>query len=230
MYQTPTIAGFQLQAAVAEDNYWDVALRYAGEFGGFRIAGGIGYQQDSEFNTPTQSIHASTLSPLCSGLCDVKTSEWKGALSIMHVATGLFVTGSGGSRELDGVSTVAGTAYAGPDLTYWHLIGGISQNFFGIGRTVLFGEYGESRGGLAQAAFLGVMAGHDTVTDNTVTYWGLGVTQNIDAAAMELFIAYKNFSLDATGFTGGFSVLNNGNAAGGASDFQTVIVGTRINF
>ena len=40
LYETPSLAGFTLQAAVAEDNHWDVALRYAGEFGGFRLAGG----------------------------------------------------------------------------------------------------------------------------------------------------------------------------------------------
>ena len=42
--------GFTVQTAVAEDNYWDVALRYAGEHHGFRLAFGIGYQEDSEFN------------------------------------------------------------------------------------------------------------------------------------------------------------------------------------
>jgi hypothetical protein len=230
MYQSPTLHGFTLQAAVAEDNYWDIALRYAGEFGGFRIAGGIGYQSDSEFNSPTQTIDG-VFSVQCTALCNVKTSEWKGALSVLHVASGLFLTGSAGTRELSGTSTgVAGSAYAGPDLNYWHLIGGISQNFFGIGRTVLFGEYGESSGGLAQAAYLGIMASHDITSDNDFTYWGLGITQNIDAASMEVFVTYKNFSLDAHGFTGGADVLNTGSAAGGASDMSTVMVGTRINF
>jgi hypothetical protein len=160
----------------------------------------------------------------------VKTSEWKGALSVMHVASGLFLTVSGGNRELSGNSLAAGSSYAGPDLSYWHLIGGLSVNHFGFGRTVLFGEYGEASGGLAQASYLGVMTGHDTVSDNDITYWGLGVTQHIDAASLELFIAYKNFSVDAHGFTGGFAVLNTGSAAGGAADFSTVLTGMRINF
>jgi hypothetical protein len=47
---------------------------------------------------------------------------------------------------------------------------------------------------------------------------------------MEVFLAYKNYSLDASGFTGGFTVLNTGSAAGGAADFSAVIVGTRVNF
>jgi len=226
MYQSPTLHGFTLQAAVAEDNYWDIALRYAGEFGGFRVAGGIGYQADTEFNRPLQTIDG-LFSVLCNQNCDLKSTEWKGAISVMHVASGLFTTFSAGRRELEGSRTpAAGTAYVGPDLEYWHVISGISQNFFGIGRTTLFSEYGESSGGLAQSSFIANSAVHDFVSDNTVTYWGLGVTQNIDAAAMEVFVAYKNYSLDATGFQGGFGVLNNG----GAADFSTVIGGMRINF
>jgi hypothetical protein len=58
--------------------------------------------------------------------------------------------------------------------------------------------------------------------------WGVGITQHIDSAAMEIFATYKNFSLEADGFTGANASLNKG--ADGVADFQTVIVGTRINF
>ena len=44
-YETPTLAGFIGSAAWGEDNFWDVALRYAGEFNGVKLAAGIGYQQ-----------------------------------------------------------------------------------------------------------------------------------------------------------------------------------------
>ncbi|MGE0768350.1 MAG: porin [Hyphomicrobiaceae bacterium] len=269
LYETPTLVGFTLQAAVAEDNYWDVALRYAGEFGGFRLAAGIGYQEDTEFNAPSQD-GTGTLGVLCrdkstttpadnagaygttnvvsNGNCDVKSSDIKGSASILHVPTGLFVTGAGGIRKLDGENSPGNalTSYDGPDLGWWYVSGGISQNFFGVGKTVLFGEYLESKGGLEQAAFLGnttntsVTGGVTNSTgyvsntlatgssSSTVNMWGVGITQHIDAAAMELFATYKNFSLDASGFTGTNASLNNG--ANGVADFQTVIVGTRINF
>jgi hypothetical protein len=233
MYETPTLAGFSLQAAVAEDNYWDVALRYAGEFGGFRIAGGIGYQEDTEFNGGAQYLNQA--GALCTTHCDTKATDIKGSLSLLHVPTGLFVTGAGGKREMSG-HAVAGDAtsrYAGPDLTFWHVAGGISQNFFGLGRTVLYGEYTSAKGGLEQAAFTGV-AGYAANTlfsgtsSSEMQQWGLGITQHVDAASMELFATYKNYSLEATGFTGTNLSLNKG--ADGVSDFQTVIVGTRINF
>ncbi len=237
LYETPTLIGFTLQAAVAEDNYWDVALRYAGEFGGFRLAAGIGYQEDTEFNGPSGGIANGDTTVRCLTNCDVKSTDIKGSASILHVATGLFVSGAAGQRELEGSFGIpaAATAYAGPDLTWWYLSGGISQNFFGIGRTVLFGEYLNSEGGLEQSAFLStannnylfneVQTGTST---SEVNMWGIGITQHVDAAAMEIFATYKNYSLEATGFTGAAASLNSN--AGGVSDFQTVIVGTRINF
>jgi len=206
MYEAPTIAGFTLQAAVGEDNYWDVALRYAGEFGGFRLAFGIGYQEDSEFNGPSQGFGATSVT--CATLCDVKTQEVKGSASLLHVPTGLFVTGSGGQRQLDGTGT-AGV----PDLTYWMVAAGVSQNYFGIGKTVLFGEYGEHKGGLGQTSFLVGASG----LDSKVTNWGLGVNQFIDAAAMEVFLTYKHFEIEDNTLTS-------------LSDMNVVIGGARVNF
>ena len=141
LYETPSLAGFTLQAAVAEDNYWDVALRYAGEFAGFRIAGGIGYQEDTDFNTGT---FVATLA--CTGSCNQKATDLKGGLSILHVPTGLFVTGSAGKREIE---NLGGATAVNRDGSYWHIAGGISQNFFGIGRTTIFGEYGNHQDMLA---------------------------------------------------------------------------------
>ena len=239
LYETPSLAGFTVQAAVAEDNYWDVALRYAGEFGGFRLAGGIGYQEDSKFNSASQ-IGFGTGGVLCATNCDVKITDLKGSASILHVQTGLFVTGAAGKRELEGstLGTLA-TTYSGPDLKFWYIAGGISQNFFGFGKTVLFGEYSNSQGGLEQSSFLsrgGTAAltydanSNGSKTSSEVTHWGLGVTQYVDAAAMEFFAAYKNFSLDATGFTAANSSLNSTAGNSGVHDIQTFTVGTKINF
>jgi hypothetical protein len=58
--------------------------------------------------------------------------------------------------------------------------------------------------------------------------WGIGLTQHLDAAAMELYVTYKNFSFEGNGFTGPITSLNNG--AAGVSDYQTIMAGTKINF
>ncbi|MGD9804757.1 MAG: porin [Hyphomicrobiaceae bacterium] len=231
LYETPTLAGFSVQAAVAEDNFWDVALRYAGEHHGFRVAFGIGYQENTEFNAPTQ-FGVLTTGDLCTTTCDAKSSDLKGSLSVLHVPTGLFFTGAAGSREVDGSLGPVNTEYLGPDLKWYFLSGGISKNFFGIGNTVLYGEYLESEGGLEQNAFLTNNANYNNNTvissNSEVNMWGLGITQNLDNAAMEIYASYKNYSLDATGFLGGNASLNKG--VSGVSDFSVFMLGTKINF
>jgi hypothetical protein len=147
--------------------------------------------------------------------CDLQTSEIKGSASILHVATGLFLTGAAGNRELEG----AGAGALGvPDLTFWYLAGGVRRNVTGFGDTVLFGEYSEHKGALAQAAFVAENAAlHPFNVDSEATVWGLGVVQYVDAAAMELFLTYKNYSLSTPAFIP-------------IDDFQAVIGGARVSF
>jgi hypothetical protein len=214
LYETPSLAGFTLQAAVAEDNLWDIALRYAGEFNGVRVAFGIGYLSDTEFNAPVGGIVTGANTVNCVNNCDVEVTEWKGSASILHVPTGLFLTGAYGHREIDG--RFAATRYTGPDLDNWHISGGVAKNFFGIGNTVLFAEYSGSEGGLEQAQFLG---GTANWTNTEFTHWGLGINQYIDASATQVFLTYKNFELDGR--------LNN---VATSAEFSTVIAGMRVDF
>ena len=58
---------------------------------------------------------------------------------------------------------------------------GIAKNWFGIGNTVLYGEYN---------------SWDNENVNNEATMWGLGIVQNVDAAALELYVAYKNLSVD----------------------------------
>jgi hypothetical protein len=205
LYETPTLHGFSLQAAVAEDNFWDVALRYAGEHHGFRLAFGIGYREDSEFGTFTFT-NAVPGGILCAGACDQSVKAWLGSASVLHVATGLFLTGAAGSREVDNSPTPV------TDANFWYLAGGIARNWTGLGNTVLFVEYSEHNDFLNQA--------FATVSSSDVTHWGIGVTQYVDAAAMEVFLVYKNYSLDAVEL--GANVPTR--------DLDLIIGGARISF
>ena len=121
-YDTPTMAGFILSAAWGEDDVWDVALRYAGEVGGFKIAGGVAYGE----NTDTSNGAAGTADPV------IETVN--GGLSIMHVATGLYATASAGHRQRDGWVD---------DESFWHVTSGIEQRWSSLGKTTIFGMVGE---------------------------------------------------------------------------------------
>ncbi len=109
-----------------EDDVWSASVRYAGEFGGFRVAAGIGYEaQDS---SATQTIQ------LDNGARNHR-HEWAGSLALMHVASGLFAPGSLCRSEF----------LNGTDATFWMIQGGITKNWFGMGNTSLYGEYGNAR-------------------------------------------------------------------------------------
>jgi hypothetical protein len=149
--------------------------------------------------------------------CNRKESELKGSASILHVGTGLFVTVSAGQRDVENATSLAGAAgNDNHDENFWYVAGGISQNYFGYGKTVLFGEYSEHNDGLRRNL------NFVNVTDSKVTHWGLGVVQYIDAAAMEVFLTYKHYELD--------EVLTGGVPFTGQHDFDTVIGGARISF
>ena len=59
---------------------------------------------------------------------------------------------------------------------------------------------------------------------NEYAMWGLGVVQNIDAAAMEVYLAFRNHSLNRTAETTG------ANANADVDDIHTIIGGMRIGF
>jgi hypothetical protein len=210
LYETPSLAGFTVQAAVGENNFWDVALRYAGEFGGFRMAGGIGHSVDEE--TPT-------FGPL--SLTAAKLTDTKGSASVMHMNSGLFLSGAAGMRETDWSASFGGWTATAKDSHFWHLTGGIQKNWLGFGATTLYAEYHQATDMLGYEAKKGL---NSASTESTLNMLGFGIVQKIDAADMDLFLAYKAFSGDAS--------YKYGKSGGGidANDFTAVIGGARINF
>ena len=110
---------------------WDMALRYAQEFGPIRIAGGIGYT-----TTDNNELDLG--------------SNIMGSVALMHTPTGLNVNFSAGAEIDGGLPNIGdnGTkAYAifGPaagDQQFWYISGGINRDFTGYGNTSLYGEYG----------------------------------------------------------------------------------------
>ena len=172
-YISPSIAGFTVAAAwfdldddaVGDSGIdgWEVALRYANEFGPIRIAAGIGYTATDD---------------------GPEGENIMGSVALMHTPTGLNVAFSTG-QEQDGGYNNNGGADAF-DKQFWYVQGGINQNFFGMGNTSLYGEYGDYD--------------YDGGSDNVVM-WGLGLVQHFDSAATELFLAYRNWEEDTSGDT-----------------------------
>jgi hypothetical protein len=221
-YDTPTFGGFTFGAAWGEDDMWDAALRYAGEHAGFRVAGAIAYSRNAcGVNDCTDTA------PYNTGPFNAEENKWQGSASIMHVASGLFLSGAFVDLSHDGTSVAN---QARPDTKLWYVVGGVSRNWFGMGKTALYGEYSrvnDGATGLTITPDTTVPANFFTVSDSEVSMWGLGVVQNIDAAAMELFLSYRQYRGEVAGVAGGAGV---GVAAGDLNDLDILMAGARIKF
>jgi hypothetical protein len=230
-YETPTIAGFIGSASWGEDDTWAVALRYAGEFSGFKMAAGIAYinTTDGTSSNPTGNLTSERGCARAPGTSDVSCDELGMSASIIHVPTGLFVTGAYGQKTDDNRKLVNAGIKSKDE--FFHVNAGIEQKFNALGKTTVYGEYFDGTYGTVtsvagvgnpstarSAATLG-LAGF--VASSDVTMWGLGANQFIDAAAMDIYVAYRNYSFDVTSTTGAKSQLE---------DIQTVVTGARIQF
>ncbi len=215
LYETPTLAGFTVQAAVAEDNFWDAALRFAGEFSGFRLAAAVGYSVDTE----APVFHP--LAPLAfAGLPATEIKSLMGAVSVMHVQSGLFVTASGAQRETGFSISGGASSISAKDSQMWHVIAGIQRNWTGLGATTLYGEYHEAKD---MVGFSTVnLAGIDISSKANVM--GFGVVQAVDAAALDVWASYKQYSGDID------LTSNIGSGSLGVSDFSTVMAGVKLSF
>ncbi len=215
LYETPTLAGFMVQAAVAEDNFFDIALRYAGEFAGLRVAAAVGYSVDSE----APLFHP--LAPLAfTGIpaADIKTLM--GAVSVMHTETGLFVTAAGAQRETNWGISGFGASISAKDSQMWHVMAGWQKNVFGVGATTVYGEFHEATDmvGFKTTGLFGIDV------ESKANVLGFGAVQTLDAAAMDIWAAYKNYSGDID------LKSNFGSGALGVQDFSTIMAGVKLSF
>jgi hypothetical protein len=160
--------------------------------------------------------------------------KWQGSASVLHVASGLFLSGSYARQSYHGTTAGELVGFADPasgltlgdnrpDSTFWYLLGGITKNWHGLGNTALYGEYGRFDHGADGLISVQAPIG-DTFWDTQLTFWGIGVVQNIDAAAMELFLSYRQYQLD---FQSGPAI---GFVSGSGDDLSVIMSGARIRF
>lgn len=118
-YDSPSMSGFMASASWSDDKSWDAAVRYAGEFAGFRAAAGVGYRQDDSIAFSIISIPVEYKTMLASA-------------SIMHMATGIFAN-----------AMYADSDFSGTHLKAWHIQGGIEVKLTELGKTTFYGEFGQ---------------------------------------------------------------------------------------
>ncbi len=114
-YDTPTFAGFTLGTSWGADDAFDVALRYANEFGGIRVAAAVAYADPEDSGDLDERIN--------------------GSASVLHTPTGLNLTFAAGQDDLD---------VGDNDPVFYYVKLGWIANFFNIGPTAFAIDYGYS--------------------------------------------------------------------------------------
>jgi len=214
-YDSPSFGGFSVSASWGEDDFWDVAARYAGEWADFKVAAAAAYSQTNSTSGNSDNV----LQPHDTGYFQV------GAY-VEHMPTGLFAYGAYG--HLDNFSG----AEAGPrnDQT-WYGKAGIRQRWNPLGHTVLYGEYErvENRNGGTIGTNTVDPEDSDPLYDynsSSARLWGAGIVQEIDSAAMSLWLKYRNIDASFKGVTS----LDADNSGLSKDNFQEVTFGALINF
>lgn len=235
-YDSPTFAGFSFSASWGEDDFWDVAARYSGESNGFKLAVAAAYSQWSEdfFNGSVGVINPG----VGNGFVEVGDGRWidyfQVGAYVEHVPTGLWLYGAYGHVDPNGLTAptvginlaVAAGGLARHDGDTYYIKGGLRERWHPLGHTVLYGEYEKFDG--ANSDFLA----NALISANT-QLWGLGVVQEIDAAAMSLWISYRHVEADlkGAGCASAAQVAAMGLDIGcGVDAFQYVKAGALINF
>lgn len=198
-YRTPEFAGFTASATWAEDDYWDVALRYAGEFAGLKVAAGIGY---GEIKTGTYQNQTAAPSAV-GGRYDA--DQFGGSISVVHVSTGLFVNFGAGTKTdnaIDDTALFSGAIAPDNKEDFWALQVGIERKWTPFGLTTIYGEYYNYDGGSHQVRTLdrdfAQTVNQAAVLSTGLESWGLGVAQGFDAAALTLYLSYRHVKADLT--------------------------------
>jgi hypothetical protein len=258
-YDSPSWHGFIYSASIAEaGDYWGTMLRYANEFQGFRLAGTVGYERVTDIATPGVVDPANVA--FTGNRPDI--TVWGFALSAMHVPTGLFVQGHYNHADYGNAIIGAASGYWGQNATnakpadQWLIQAGISKNWFGYGNTSVYGEYGVANdwgGGFTNGSSTALAIGRDFaapanttgftavkgVTSTEMKVWGIGIAQNIAAAATDLYIGYRHFDADIKCADAvGAATCTGGVAPGGATvtnklpteGIDVIVMGARVLF
>ena len=147
-YDLPAFGPVSIAAGYANDDIFDVALKYAGDFAGMKANLGLGYSVNADGGSNVGGKGSDTF-------------QIQGGL--MHTGSGVFGLATYQQEEADGA--VAGS---GDDTDAYYFKAGIKKKFFNAGDTAFYGSYG-----LYNDQY-GMGAG---ISGSEVTRWGLAVEQ-----------------------------------------------------
>ncbi|HRO48893.1 MAG TPA: porin [Hyphomicrobium sp.] len=184
-YDSPVIAGFSASASWGGDDNWAVAARYINnDLGDFTFKALATYSETTESGKGAPAKG--------------KLEYTQASIYLQHNPSGWFAHGAWGHIDQD-VNPLNN-----PASDTWYIKSGIRLKPTSIGATIPYGEYLRA----TDSAFVTNDAGtpNDPTDDigrvvrgSEATFWGFGVAQEIDAAAMTVWLRYREHEVDVPG-------------------------------
>lgn len=170
-YDLPAFGPISIAVGVANDDIYDIAVKYSGKLAGMTANLHFGYAVNSDGGTNV-------------GASEAAVFQVQGGL--MHPGTGLFGVVAYQLEEADGA--IAGT---GDDTDALYLKGGIKKGWLEFGETAFYGEYGIYNDQFGSANV-------DGVTGSEVTRFGFAGEQHFGARLI-IYGKWEQLSLDVDG-------------------------------
>lgn len=179
-YDSPVFGGLSLSASWGEDDDWQIAARYTGRWNEFKVLLGAGYSENTDKGISGTVVMAT------------KDSQFFQAGGyIEHEPTGLFVHAAYGHEDNNDALLTNGSV--APNSHHWYVKSGIRRKWNSLGTTVIYGDYAEYDDQLGPAALqLGA-------TGSKFSRYGGGIAQEIDAAAMTVYLKVQRYDADVSG-------------------------------
>ncbi len=224
-YDAPRLSGqwgnINTAFAWGENDFVDVAVEHSLNYNDWKWRFGAGWLNDRDAGGET----------FADGSPERRDrKEWKGSASLLHVPSGLFGTAAYVHRTFDGSSDsqqtvfgentvgVAGPVRNRPAIDYLYTASGIRRAFSSIGDTSVYGEFAQ-----VDDALTGLReAGLREVTDSRLQMVGAAISQNVDAAAMDVYMGVRHFRFDTEG------VICRGNPCNPTTSFASPVPLTDI--
>ena len=170
--------------------------------------------------------------------------------SVMHVPTGLYATVQGGQIDdnttqaalVQSLGLALGSAAARSDgkSGIWGVQAGWQAKLNTLGNTTFWGQYVQYDTGFGvRNSIVQNVASNDQINSlgetalisgSQTTYWGGGITQEISAAAMNLYMGYHVGSTDIMLQNASPTATNQRRRANAVDDFQMFYTGATIRF
>lgn len=217
-YDTPSIAGFVASASWGEDDIWDIGLRFEGTRNGVEISASVAFTEVSDTDGAFTDIDHHTL---------------VGSVAILHKASGLNALVSMGLQQFDATAIDAdGNTRTPRDAEFIYAKLGWIAQLVSVGSTAFYAEYAHSANFVSVVDDAALVAALDTgasavrIAGSDADVWGFGVVQNVDAADMQLYLAYRRQTAE-------FSLrdaADQGVRAQSIEAFDTIVAGSKIAF